>query len=203
MNNKKTYYQKFDKDFYTSDGYNDYHARCVVESEKIIIPTIIKKINPQKHWKFLDVGCSLGGNIIALNQLEFNAIGTEISEYCLSNSEVKNKMIFGECFNLPFQNKSFEVVICMDIFIYLTEEEIIKSVQELTRVASKYIVFSTIDKYSKNADQEHNPDELRKDTVNFYSDKDYINLFESAATKLLEKNIFPPKWDFGAIFKIL
>src|SRR3972149_9029648 len=137
---KKDYYQKFDKDYYTTDGYHDYLEKLSTEAEEITIPTIIDIIHPQKDWKFLDVGCSFGGNIIALQKHGFEARGTEISNYCLSASTVKDKMVFGEAFNLPFEDKSFDVIICMDVFMYLNKKEQLKAIQEFVRVASKYIV---------------------------------------------------------------
>jgi SAM-dependent methyltransferase len=199
---KKKYYNNFNKEYYTSDGYDDYYDSYIKHAKEITIPTIEKFLNPEKNWKFIDVGCALGGNIIALNEKGYEAYGTEISDYCINNSEVKDKIIFGESFNLPHEDNSFDVAICMDIFMYLTKEEIIKSAKELARVAGKYIVFSTIDNGSKNVCQEHNPDNLRKETANLLSKQDYIDIFEKAGTTLFKTDIFPPSWDFSAVFKV-
>jgi len=112
-------------------------------------------------------------------------------------------MIFGECFALPFCDKEFDISICQDVFMYLNKEEIIKSIQELIRVTSKYIIFSTIDRDSDNAKQDINPDDLRKKSVFLYSKKDYIDLFCAHGVKLFKDNIFPVKWDMAVIFKVL
>lgn len=203
MNNeKKEYYKQFDESYYTTDGYDDYLKIFSEEAEKIIIPVIMKTIKPTNDFRFLDVGCSLGGNIMSLQKRGFTAKGVEISPYCLNNSPVKESLCFGECHNLPFANKSFDVVMCFDIFMYLTEDEIKKSVKELVRVSTRYILFTTIDNFSKNADQKHNPDSLRKDTVHLYSKKDYARLFEEAGARCLEKDFFPSGWDFSALFEI-
>ena len=91
---KTNYYKKFDQSYYTSDGYDDYLDRFLVEAQTVIIPVILRKIKPKKNWKFLDVGCSLGGNIMALEEKGFHAQGTEISEYCLKSLIRFNSLAF-------------------------------------------------------------------------------------------------------------
>ena len=199
---KTNYYQGFDEEWFTSEGYADYQERFFREMDEIVIPTVLEKIQAEKGWRFLDVGGSLGANIVALEKRGFDSMGTEISEYCLTHSPVKEKMIFGECFAIPFPDKSFDVVICMDVFMYLTREEILKSIKELARVASKYVVFSTIDKDSDNASQELNPDPLRNDSVHLFSKQDYIDLFGAEGVTFIEQDIFPTKFDLSVVFRV-
>jgi SAM-dependent methyltransferase len=202
MKNKKKYYQKFDHQYYSTDGYDDYKKRFLDESIMITIPTLCRILRPKRHWSFLDVGCSFGGNIIALRELGFEAKGTEISTHCLKSSPVKEHLCFGECFDLPFEDNHFDVSMCFDVFMYLNEDEVKRAVEELVRVASRFVVFSTIDNTSPNATQEHNPDELRHDSVHLFSKQDYIELFEKTGARLFSQDFFPSSWDFSAIFEV-
>lgn len=154
-------FNNFDKAYYTSGAYENYLQRFQKEGEDYAL-RIVKALSSSSSWKFLDVGCGMGGIILGLRKLGFEAWGTEISPYCLKNSPAKKWIKSFPLTHLPFESHSFEVVICVDVFYYLTKKELKKVIKKLTRIAKNYLYIETICQDSPNAKQKYNPDPLRK-----------------------------------------
>lgn len=158
---KTSFFRNFNKAYYTTDGYDDYLIRFKREGQNYAL-RLIDKLKPPP-WRFLDVGCGMGGLILALRKLNFEAWGTEVSLFCLKFSPVKKWMRFGDVCHLPFPSNSFEIVTCMDVLCYLNRKETKLAIGELTRVAKHYLYIETICRGSPNSNQRLNPDSLRKD----------------------------------------
>lgn len=168
----KPIYSKFDKEYYTSDSYDDYFARFE-EDGRDLVARLVKLIDPDPGWRFLDVGCGMGGIILSLRELGYEAWGTEVSDYCLKNSPSRNWMKFGSVDNIDYDNESFDVVICADVLCYLNRHEVVRAAKELTRVTKHYLYVESICLNSPNSSQEENPDSLRNNN----------NLLESGELK--------------------
>ncbi|MDD5025907.1 MAG: class I SAM-dependent methyltransferase [Candidatus Peribacteraceae bacterium] len=197
---REAYYRQFDYAYYTTDGYDDYLERFEEEMTDLV-QAVIDHVHPQPDWTFLDVGCGMGGTMLVLRRLGFEAWGTEVSPYCLEHAPSKQWMTFGESFHLPFPDASFDVLLCNDIFQYLTVEECSRSAAEFARVARHFIAFAAIDNSSPNADQSQNPDVLRRDSVNRLSREDLISLFTAHGCKVCITDMWPVEYDFSCIFR--
>ncbi|MGB6838661.1 MAG: class I SAM-dependent methyltransferase, partial [Microgenomates group bacterium] len=121
--NKAPYFDKFDNNYYTTGGYDDYLTRFEKEGQDIV-QKLIKVIAPDPDWCFLDVGCGMGGIILALRNLGFKARGTEVSAYCLEFSPVKKWIKKGNVCKIPYEDASFNVVLCIDVLCYLNKKEV-------------------------------------------------------------------------------
>jgi len=84
--------------------------------------------------KVLDVGCGLGYLVRALNDRGMDAWGTDISADVMELSVAKERTIIVSASNLPFPDKSFDVVVSTDFFEHLDESEIDQVFQEMQRV---------------------------------------------------------------------
>lgn len=162
MKSKLAYFEKFDRTYYTTDGYDDYLERFQKQGLDYVL-RLVKLLKPDKSWKFLDVGCGMGGIVLALRKLGYRTWGTEVSPFCLKNSPAKPWMKFGEISNLPFKDNFFEVTLSIDVFCYLNKKEARQAIKELTRITKKFLFIETVCKGSPNSSQKINPDPLRKD----------------------------------------
>ncbi len=201
-------FKKFDKLYYTTGGYDDNLERFEKQGFDYA-ERLIKAIKPKKTWEFLDIGCGMGGIILALRKLGYQAWGTEVSQFCLENSPARKWMKFGNICSLPFPDKSFEVVITIDALCYLNKKELKEAIKELSRITRRFLYIETICKDSPNAIQKINPDPLRKEGV-LLTEKELISLFEKEGFRPLgklfksgEKLILSPfeKVDFNYVFK--
>jgi len=146
---------------------------------------IVKELKPNLFWRFLDVGCGMGGIVSGLRKLGFKAWGTEVSSFCLRFSPAKKWIRFGDICNLPFADKSFEAVICIDVLYYLTKAESYQAIKELTRITKYYLYIETVCRGSPNSSQRFNPDPLRKDK-DLLTVKEVTNLFATKQAVFLK-----------------
>lgn len=199
MKSKLDYFKKFDTTYYTSDGYDDYLQRFERQGFDYV-SRLVKILKPKKSWRFLDVGCGMGGIVLALRKLGYRVWGTEVSPFCLKNSPARKWIKFGEISNLPFPNSSFEVTLIIDIFYYLNKKEVRRAIKELARVTKRFLFIETICKDSPNSNQKTNSDLLRKDKF-LLTPKEIIHLLDKEHFHLLSP-LFNPveKVDFNNIF---
>jgi len=165
----------FDKQYFSSGWYLDY-LKNYKKIGKLKAERLIEILRPKRSWKFLDVGCGMGGLVLALRKMGYKAFGVEISDFCLKNSPAKEWIIKGDVLNLPFKKESFEIVSCFDVLEYLNKKEVERALDELKRVTKIFLFLETIQKFSPNSYQKYNPDPLRK--KNLLSFGELINLVE-------------------------
>jgi 2-polyprenyl-3-methyl-5-hydroxy-6-metoxy-1,4-benzoquinol methylase len=103
---------------------------------------MIKELSPKT---ILDAGCGEG---FTMNKLRENGIGNKIEgiEY-EEDSIVFGKKLFpnlsikqGSVYDLPYEDNSFDLVICTEVLEHLDEPE--KAVKEMLRVSGKYLIIS-------------------------------------------------------------
>ena len=197
--NKPTCFDGFDKTYYTTDGYDDYLTRFKKEGQDTVL-RLIKVIEPDSNWRFLDVGCGMGGIILALRKSGFKAWGTEVSPFCLKRSPVRKWMESGNVCELSYKNNSFDVVTCIDVFCYLNKKEAMRASKELVRVAKHYLYIESVCKGSPNSNQRLNPDLLRKNKE-LLTASEIKRMFEDNDTLFLEP-LYSKKesQDFNGVF---
>jgi|GEM_PF-3043271 SAM-dependent methyltransferase len=193
-------FSAFDRSFYMTDGYEGYLDRFAAIAEEQVIGALLGTTAPSPSTTFLDVGCGMGGVVLALRNRGYEAFGTEVSTFCLEHSPVREWMRFGDVCSLPFPDKSFDIVSCIDTFQYLTREQMEQAAGELTRLAKRFILFETIDAASHNARQDYNPDPLRVAACTQLTGDDYIHLFQQHGCSCVHTNLLAGDFDFSALF---
>ena len=93
----------------------------------------------------LDVGCGEGVVIrdILQQNSELCITGLDISRDNLNVAEELNptaRFVLGDVYELPFENDSFDLVICTEVLEHLKDPE--RAVAELKRVSKKYCIIS-------------------------------------------------------------
>ena len=137
--------RKFGKDFFDGDRKNGYGGFSYFSRFwQPVIPTF------QKHWNLdstssvLDVGCAKGFMMHDFAELipGITVKGIDISEYAIENAieDMKPHVQVGNALSLPFDDKSFDVIISVTTLHNLEREECAIALQEIERVGkSKFI----------------------------------------------------------------
>ena len=120
-----------------------------MESSKSISMIMRKEVLPND--KILDVGCGVGHYYTSIKKRvksNFEYVGIDIIENYIDRA----KRLFrnekgvsfrkGDIFNIPFENKSFDVVMCNNFLHNLPSIEI--PIKELIRVTKRYLVIRTL-----------------------------------------------------------
>ena len=143
--------RKFGKEFFDGDrshGYGGftYHSRFW----QPVIPTF------QHHWgltgqsSVLDVGCAKAFMLHDFSELIPGIIvkGIDISQYAIENAieDMRPHVQVASAVELPFPDKSFDVVISVTTLHNLEIDDLVKSLQEIERIA-RHGSFITVDAY--------------------------------------------------------
>ncbi len=176
---------KFNKEFFRSGPYYKNYRKLLGEWAAPVAKRIYQILKNKPSARILDIGCSFGNLLAELqNKYHFQVRGLECSSYAIQKSElsVRAKIKKGSILKPPFKKNSFDSVVCFDVINYLTSEETIKAIKNLTNLSRGYIFFNSIYRHSCDASQKHNPDPLR---VTVLSKKEYINFFSQSGAKLI------------------
>lgn len=97
-----------------------------------------------KKYKFLDVGCKIGGSFDVSEKFGYSkeeGLGIDINETHVKKiNEMGFNAIVADATNLPFEDGSFELVIFNHVLEHLPNENMgKKALEECIRVSSKYI----------------------------------------------------------------
>jgi len=103
-----------------------------------------------KNKKILDAGC---GDCSQLIEFKENFLfGIDFSKKMIFEARKKCKdvkLIIGDIRNLPFKDKSFDIVICIATLHHIKErKERIKALKELKRVCKEKIMISVLKRFS-------------------------------------------------------
>jgi SAM-dependent methyltransferase len=150
--------RKFGKDFFDGDrknGYGgfNYHPRFW----QPVIPTFKEQYDLKRLSKVLDVGCAKGFMLHDMQQLipGIHVEGIDISSYAVENAieSVKSSLKVADATNLPFEDKSFDLVISINTIHNLVVNELAKALREIERVSKKNS-FITVDAYRNDEEKE-------------------------------------------------
>lgn len=132
-------YRKYQKLYFHTEygmGHRRYNLACKDLKELPI------------RGSYLDVGCGKGEMLKAAKQMGYAPVaGTEVID-SLINEDVYS----GEPMDLPFDDKSFDVVSLFDVLEHLLLGDEYKVCQELKRVARKYVLITANNRPSKLSD---------------------------------------------------
>lgn len=103
------------------------------------IPWIVKNI---PFNNVLDIGCSSGGGLGAIQAFrsDVKIFGIDISFIAARNGySLDRNIVCGSAINLPFKDKSFDLVVSSDCLEHIAPEDIDNMVEEIARVTKGYI----------------------------------------------------------------
>jgi len=99
------------------------------------------------HYKsVLDVGCGEGVPLLnILSELQSNnSINgvdcDEIKLLMIKNNIPEGKFVKGDIYNLPYKNKTFDLILCLEVLEHLSSPK--KALEEIKRVSSLDVLFS-------------------------------------------------------------
>ena len=135
---------QFGKEYWDGDrkyGYGGYYydGRWLPVAAKM---AEYYNLTPQS--KILDVGCGKGFLLYKFTQVVpgITIAGVDISRYAINNAkkEVKPFLQFENAYDLPFEDRSFDLVVCLGVIQNLYIYELYPALKELERVGkSKYL----------------------------------------------------------------
>lgn len=139
--------KKFDKEYFDGDrkhGYGgfEYNQKFWKETVDIFIETY----SLNENSSVLDVGCGKGFMMADFLKAipKLNIVGVDISNYAIKNSHelARSKVQVANCLNLPYKDKSFDLVISINTIHNLDVSGCLKSIKEIERVKKhkSYIV---------------------------------------------------------------
>ena len=150
--------RKFEKEFFDGDrkyGYGGFYYNP--RFWKDVVEDFRDYWNLNSDSSVLDVGCGKGFMLYDLVKLlpGINIAGVDISNYAIENSveSIKPFLKVANATSLPYEDKSFDVVISINTIHNLEEEELIISLKEMERVSKKFI-FITVDAYNNELEKE-------------------------------------------------
>lgn len=143
--------RQFGKDFFDGDRRHGYGGfSYLARFWQPVIPTF------REHWDLdpsssvLDVGCAKGFMLHDMAELipGITVRGVDVSEYAIANSieDMRPFLQVANAIELPFPDKSFDVVISINTIHNLERAECAKALREIQRV-SRGKSFVTVDAY--------------------------------------------------------
>lgn len=107
-------------------------------SEKKIAKFVKKRMSLSRKKDLLDVGC--GGGLMLKNLPARKKVGLDYSAVRIREARKnvpEGKFVVGEAAKLPFENESFEKVLCHSTFMHYDEKYANRAISELERVCKK------------------------------------------------------------------
>ncbi len=107
-----------------------------------VVVDFVQSFNNKKELTYLDLGCGSGRNLELAREVGYdfkNIFGCDFSENLLSIVKDKGfKTNLSDLTNLNFNDKSFDVIVCIAVHHHLlTKEEQLESLKEMRRILKK------------------------------------------------------------------
>jgi SAM-dependent methyltransferase len=150
--------RKFGKEFFDGDrshGYGgfSYNPRFWTP----VVPTLKDYFSLSAKSSLLDIGCAKGFMLfdIKKNIPGISVKGIDVSEYAITNSikDIQSDLQVADARELPFDDKSFDVVISINTIHNLELTDLTLALSEIERV-SRGKSFITVDAYNSSEEKE-------------------------------------------------
>lgn len=94
--------------------------------------------------KILDVGSGVGGFVHFARKAGLDARGCDFSPYAVEHAfrTARGHLDLADVRDLPYEDNSYDLVLCLDLMEHLYEEDLPRAISELRRVSSKYIFYN-------------------------------------------------------------
>jgi SAM-dependent methyltransferase len=130
---------------------------------------LVSWLSLNKQAMVIDIGCGGGRHIAFLKEQGFLAYG--VDKFAKPLPAVKDHIVIGDVFSLPFKNSTFDVVILWGVLHYLkTVDEAIKEICRIL-VPDGYMIFSV-----RNKEDTHLATILKETEYRLFSDNDIDEL---------------------------
>ena len=150
--------RQFGRDFFDGDRNHGYGGfNYMPRFWQPVIPTFKNYWNLMANSSLLDVGCAKGFMLhdLAESIPGITLKGIDISEYAIKNAMVDMKLHLqvANATQLPFPDKTFDVVISINTVHNLDRNDCAKALQEIERVSRGHS-FITVDAYRNDDEKE-------------------------------------------------
>jgi len=172
--------KKFGFEYFDGDrkyGYGGYNYNPKYWSQVSI--DLINHYNLNNNSKVLDVGCAKGFLLYELkkNLPDLTIEGIDISDYAIQNAkkEIKKYLKVGNATDLPYADKSYDLVVSIVTLHNLKKDKLKKALAEITRVSRKNS-FITLDAYS-NIEEKRNMEDWNLTAETMMSKEEWRTFF--------------------------
>lgn len=117
---------------------------CIWKNLSIESYYLVNRWKSQDKKEFLDLGCGLGRHSILFGKNGFNVDCFDISSEAIQKTkewaekeELHFKYKVGDMLSLPYENESFDAILCRNVISHTDTEGMKKVVEELKRVLRK------------------------------------------------------------------
>lgn len=137
---------RYGKEYWDGDRKYGYGGFRYDGRWRTVAEDMVKHYNLRPNSSILDVGCGKGFLLYEFTQVlpGVRVAGIDISQYAVDNAkeEVKPFLRVGNAKNLPFEDKSFDLVISITTLHNLYLHDLWQALQEIERVgkSGKYVV---------------------------------------------------------------
>jgi len=173
--------RKFGRDFFDGDrsvGYGGFNYN--VKYWDIVVQDFIKYYLLNNNSSILDIGCGKGFMLYDFRRYlpKAHLKGLDISEYAINNSlkDIKKDLDTGCCSQLPYSDKSFDLVISINTIHNLELEQCKIAIKEIVRVSRKN-AFIVVDAYN-NDQQKKNLFDWNLTAKTILHQDEWIRLFK-------------------------
>jgi SAM-dependent methyltransferase len=130
----------YDDEYFVSDWREEGNKYDIATRRRIEgrNPALIKEVfAPQR---VLDVGCGPGALMYLLHELGVEADGIDFApaSRALAPPEVRERIIIGSVADVHVADRSYDLVICREVFEHLTVLQVRRTVQAICRASSRF-----------------------------------------------------------------
>jgi 2-polyprenyl-3-methyl-5-hydroxy-6-metoxy-1,4-benzoquinol methylase len=130
----------FVSDWREDDNKYDIETRRRIEDRN---PRLIKEVFEPK--RVLDMGCGPGALMYLLWELGVEVDGIDFTPHSrmLAQPEIRDRIIIGPVTEPQVPDKSYDLVICREVFEHLTVVQVQKAVEAICRASSRFVYATT------------------------------------------------------------
>jgi len=149
--------RQFGKEFFDGDRRHGYGGfNYFPRFWQPVIPTFKARFGLTNDSSVLDIGCAKGFMLHDLREIipGITVKGIDISEYAISHAidDMKPFVMVADARKLPFQDKSYDVVISINTIHNLDRDDCAQALREIERV-SRGKSFVTVDAYRNDEER--------------------------------------------------
>ena len=137
--------EEFNADYFTENWRANGNAYTIEARRKIEArnPQLIREVFAPK--RVIDMGCGPGALMYLLNEVGVVADGVDFSSTSkeIAPPEVADRIRIGSIIDIDVPSDSYDLVICREVFEHMPVLQVQKAVENLCRIASRYIYVTT------------------------------------------------------------